>query len=445
MKRRGEWPRAVAAAATGVALGVMTLASGALLLYTGRGLLSSSGFMIALAAVSVTAGIWVGAPDGPAPGHSRMAGRWVLAVGAVVLASFVATLWLRFPGFQSHRFGPPLALVLLLAEPAYALGALLAALEARRRGWLAERWILLRSRAALSGGRAGGVVVPALLGLAAGVMVAAIWLVPLLPPGPVFLVVALLLTGAGSLEMSLAGEPKGDAMAEQVVVVTGVGRRGQVGYAVARAFADRGAGVVVTGRTDEIESIASELGDRVVGVVADLAEPAGADRVVEAARSRWGRIDVLVNVAGGLHVMKPLSETTPEEWERELRANAATTFLMTRAALPLLREAGGVVIHFASPAGERAVKGMAAYSAAKAGVVALTRALALEERERGVRVNAVAPGMVDTEQNRAAVEDPQSVKWVTREEIVEVVLFLASAASSGVNGQVLHVPGRGAF
>jgi 3-oxoacyl-[acyl-carrier protein] reductase/2-deoxy-D-gluconate 3-dehydrogenase len=182
----------------------------------------------------------------------------------------------------------------------------------------------------------------------------------------------------------------------------------------------------------------------VVGVAADLAGPDGAERVVEAARTRWGRLDVLVNVAGGLHVMKPLAETSLDEWDRELRANAATAFLVTRAALPMLRESGGVVIHFASPAGERAVKGLGAYSAAKAGVVALTRALALEEGERGVRVNAIAPGMIDTEQNRNAVQDPERVKWVTREEIVDVVLFLAGPASSGVNGQVLHVPGRGA-
>ena len=437
MEPRREWLRTVAAAAAGLVLGVSALVAGALLLYSAEGFLSSTGFLIALAVVSVAAGIWVGAPEGPVPGHRRMLGRWTLAVGALVVASFVAGLWLRSPSLQGSAFGAPLVLVLLLAEPAYALGALLAALEARRRGWLAEQWhaVRLGSR---SPGRAGGVGVPALLGLAVGALVATAWLIPSLPPGPIFIGGGLLLAVVGSLEMTLAGEAKEGSMQDRVVVVTGVGDRGQVGYAVAEALVERGARVVITGRSAQVETLAAELGGA-VAVVADLSEPDGAERVVEAARSRWGRIDGLVNVAGGLRVIKPLADTSLEEWRRELQANTETVFLMTRAALPLLRQSGGAVVNFASPAGERAVRNLGAYGAAKAGVVAVTRSLAVEEKTHGVRVNAVAPGMVDTAQNRADSGDAGTDGWVSREQVAEVVLFLLDRASSGVSGQVIHV------
>jgi NAD(P)-dependent dehydrogenase (short-subunit alcohol dehydrogenase family) len=152
---------------------------------------------------------------------------------------------------------------------------------------------------------------------------------------------------------------------------------------------------------------------------------------------------VLVNVAGGLSVIKTLADTETEAWRRELQRNAETALVVTRAALPMLREARGAVINFASPAGLRAQPQLGAYSAAKAAVIALTRVLAIEEKDHGVRANAVAPGMIDTEQNRKSVADPGSVKWVSREQIADVVLFLASDASSGITGETIHVLGEG--
>jgi NAD(P)-dependent dehydrogenase (short-subunit alcohol dehydrogenase family) len=423
----------------GLSLGVAGMAGGALLLYMGERFLSSAGFLLAVGLVSVAAGLWVGAPEGPLPGHRRMLGRWMLAIVALVLASFVATVWLARPGFQTSPFGPPVAVVFLLAEPLYALGALLAALEARRRGWPGGDV----ARLAVPPRRGMGVAFPALLGAAAGILVTANWLIPVLPPGPVLLGAALLLTGFGSVEMA-AGDAKEAPMEEPVVVVTGVGDRGQIGYAVAQAYVDRGARVLVTGRSAAVEERARELGDGVVAVVADLADPAGAEAVVATVRERWSRLDVLVNVAGGLTVIKPVSETAPAEWQRELESNVGTVYAMTRASLPLLRQSRGAVVNFASPAGERAMARLGAYSAAKAGVIALTRALALEEGGHGVRVNAVAPGLVDTEQNRSTMaggEAPPARPMVRREEVVAAVLFLASDAASGVNGEVLRVLG----
>lgn len=433
------WPRGVAAFGAGLALGAGSLAAGTLLLYGDDGFLSSAGLLMAFAVGSTAAGLWVGAPDRTVPGHRRVLGRWMFAIGAMVVASFVATFWLRSPTLQASRWGPPVAVALLLAEPAYAIGALLAGLEARRRAWLGERWFAVQ--AATGGPRAPGVAVPALLGTAIGVALAAGWLVPALPPGPVFLGLALLLTLAGSLEMGLATEPKEGTMSDRVVVVTGVGGRGQVGFAVAEAFVGQGARVVVTGRTEEVADHARELGDDVVGVVADLADADGAEKVVDAVRERWGRLDVLVNVAGGLHVMKSVAETSPDAWQEEVDANVRTTFLMTRAALPLLRDSKGAIVNFASPSGLRATSGMAAYNVGKAGVVALTRSTALEEKDNGVRVNAIAPGVVDTAQNREQMGD-EAMDWVEREEIARAVLFLAGRAGAGVNGETIRVMGR---
>jgi NAD(P)-dependent dehydrogenase (short-subunit alcohol dehydrogenase family) len=179
-----------------------------------------------------------------------------------------------------------------------------------------------------------------------------------------------------------------------------------------------------------------------VGIAADLTNSDDVARLIAGARESLGRIDILVNVAGGLSVIKSLAETTVEEWQREVQRNAETVFLMSRAALPELRAARGSIINFASPAGERAVAQLGAYSAAKAAVIALTRALAIEEKDNGVRVNAIAPGMIDTQQNRQNVTDPNT-KWVSREQVAQTVLFLASDAASGITGETVHVLGEG--
>ena len=232
-------------------------------------------------------------------------------------------------------------------------------------------------------------------------------------------------------------------MRHRAVIVTGVGGRGQVGFAVAQRLLAAGARVVVTGHSAGVNELATELSahGEVVAVEADLTEPADAERVVAAARERFGRLDALINVAGGLGLIRAVAETGNEEWRREIQRNADTAFNMSRAALPLLRESRGAIVNFASPAGARAGKLLGAYSAGKAAVIALTRALALEERTHGVRVNAIAPGTIDTEQNRHAAEDPASARYVKREEVAEVALFLISPAASGISGETIFVLG----
>jgi NAD(P)-dependent dehydrogenase (short-subunit alcohol dehydrogenase family) len=408
-------------------LGVGLLAGVTLLLHPGPGALSSAGFLIALPVGALVAAFWVGEPEA---GRLRGGWRWALAVLAFLGAGPFAEAWVRQAVLRDAAWGNSLAVLLLLALPAYGVGGVLGLLQQRR----------------------GGTPLAALAGGAVGALLAAVWLIPKFDPGILFASGAVVLLGASWVE-GVGGGAGGDRKDERgrgvmdgkVVVVTGAGAPGQMGYALAEAFLARGASVVLTARTLEVERMARELGGSAaaVGVAADLTREGEAERVVEAAKREFGRLDVVVNVAGGLTVLKPLAETTAEEWEREVERNAHTAFLMSRAALPALRESRGTIINFASPAGLRAGAGIGAYSAGKAAVVALTRALALEEREHGVRVNAVAPGLIDTEQNRAAIPEAENAAWVTRNQVAEVVLFLASESGAGVNGETIAVLGEG--
>ncbi len=406
------WRRSIAAAAAGLAVGAAGSAGVALLLYREQGMLVPAGFLTALALLSIGAGVWAG-------GGATSAGRRGLtAIIGFTAAAVIAFFWTTVTTLQTTRLGPPLAVVLLLAEPMFAGGALIASL----------------------GGR--GTPMSALLGSGVGVLLATAVLIPHLPAPSVYILAALVV----AVGMLWVGGTRSEAMSGQRVIITGVGGRGQVGYALAEAFLAEGARLVVTGHSAEVEAHARELAAKgaVAGVVADLTLPADAERVVAAARERFGGVDVLVNAVGGLRVVRPLADTSVEEWDDEIDRNARTAFVMCAAALPLLRESRGAIVNFASPAGLDAGANVGAYSAGKAGVIAVTQALAKEEKANGVRVNAVAPGMIDTEQNRGEVEDPVAVDWVTREQIAALVLFLAGPASAGVTGEVVRALGGAA-
>ncbi|MEN8374263.1 MAG: SDR family oxidoreductase [Gemmatimonadota bacterium] len=438
MTERRAWPSAVGAGVAGVAYGAVTLIGASLTLDTGAGLLRAAAFLMAVSATAAAAGIWVHA--GRAPSPSAVRGRWTALVVAFAAAALYAEAWLFLPVLRTSLWGRLLAVVLLIAEPAYALAALATA--------LAKADAALRGGTAAKGIAAGASPVPpptaVLLGAGLGMLVSASWLVPAAPLGSSMLGAAVLVAFAGVYDNRKRLELRVD-LQDRVAIVTGVGGRGQVGFAVAETLITRGARVVVADLSTVVESLADELrahGD-VVGVSADLSRPEGARRVLETTLERYGRVDALVNVAGGLGLVAPVAETELDGWAREIERNATTAYVMTRAALPALRETGGSVVNFASKAAERAVGGLGAYAAAKAAVVAFTRTVALEEKDHGVRVNAIAPGMVDTEENRRGTESPESVAWVTREQVAEVVAFLAGDGATGVTGQVIGVPARG--
>lgn len=230
----------------------------------------------------------------------------------------------------------------------------------------------------------------------------------------------------------------------QVALVTGVGRRGQIGWALARALGEAGAALVLADRSaQEVTRRAEEiraLGCEVVIAAGDLTEPDVAQHAVSQAVGTFGRLDVVVNAAGGLTVIAPTVETEAQAFDEEYRKNVSTAFLVSRAALgPMLDAGRGAIVNFASVAAFTARPQLAAYSAAKSAVAALTRSMAAETRDRGVRVNAVAPGLVRTEQNVADLGEDGGIRWVEIDEVVAAVLFLATA--SGITGHVLPVLG----
>jgi len=234
-------------------------------------------------------------------------------------------------------------------------------------------------------------------------------------------------------------------------LVTG-GSRG-IGLAVAQALRQTGARVTITGRDRDSLDACQFDGDR---LQMDVADPAS----VEAAFAAAGRVDILVNNAGQA-ASSPFHRTDAETWQRMIDVNLSGTFHCTRAALPGMVEAGwGRVVNVASTAGLTGYRYVAAYCAAKHGVIGLTRALALEMATRGVTVNAVCPGFTETdivkdavnnimartgrteEQARAelAAGNPQQ-RLIQPEEVASAVLWLCLPASASMNGQAIAVAG----
>lgn len=230
----------------------------------------------------------------------------------------------------------------------------------------------------------------------------------------------------------------------RTVLITGAGKPGQVGEVVARAFADAGNSVILVARS-AAESEARAAGIRAAGGearahAADLADPSAVERLARAVAAEHGdRLDALVHLAGGWSPGGPVGELTAEQWAQALGSNLLTAAYTARAFLPMLRRARGAVVFFASEAalpGSR-VAGMAAYAVAKTGIVTLTRAIAQEERARGVRVNAVAPGSIRTASNEASM--PAGSRYVEREEVARTVFWLCSPAASAVTGEVIRL------
>lgn len=229
-----------------------------------------------------------------------------------------------------------------------------------------------------------------------------------------------------------------------VVVLTGVGRKGQTGESVARVLAERGARLaLVSRRAEESAERAADL--RTAGFDAqpfacDLADAAAVADLARTVVSAFdGTVTTLVNAAGGFAESGPVAASDPEAWRGQFAINLTTAYLATRAFLPALRASRGAIVYFASAAAlpGAVVRNMSAYSAAKSGVLTLMRAVAQEERAAGVRANAIAPVSIRTAANLAAMGDND--RYVEREDVAAVVAWLCSAAARAVTGQVIRL------
>jgi NAD(P)-dependent dehydrogenase (short-subunit alcohol dehydrogenase family) len=230
----------------------------------------------------------------------------------------------------------------------------------------------------------------------------------------------------------------------KTVVVTGAGRHGQVGEAVAREFARRGASVMIIDREGaRAEMLASSLraeGLSVTAFGADLTDPAAtADAAARIAAASGGLVHTLANVAGGFAMSGPVTDSDPAVFQRQLAINLGSAYGATRAFLPFLRATKGTIVFMASasvlPGGK--VGGMSAYAAAKAGVVTFMRAVAQEERSNGVRANALAPTAIRTSANLGLMGE--KFPYVEREAVASMIAFLCSEAAANINGQVIEL------
>jgi NAD(P)-dependent dehydrogenase (short-subunit alcohol dehydrogenase family) len=222
----------------------------------------------------------------------------------------------------------------------------------------------------------------------------------------------------------------------KVVVVTGAS--GALGKVVAEVALARGA------RVAGIDHAASQIpvtAERIELGGVDLTDPAQANKAIDAAAAHFGRLDALINIAGGF-AFEAVAEGDPRTWQRMYALNVLTALNASQAALPHLALAGaGRIINVGAMGALQAGAGMGAYAASKAGVHRLTEALAAEWKGK-ITVNAVLPSTIDTAANRASMPKADFTKWVTAQELAEVMLFLASDAASGVTGALLPVSGR---
>ena len=241
--------------------------------------------------------------------------------------------------------------------------------------------------------------------------------------------------------------------AGRVAIVTGAGAPDGIGAAVARHLVGQGAKVVLGATTDRVHARAAEFGESGVAVVGDLTAEGSAEALVAAAVDRWGRVDVLVNNAGmtsvssGWDADADVASLSLADWDSAIARNMTTAFLMSRAAVPVMTAAGyGRIVSVGSTTGAvNAMPGQSTYAAAKAGLVGFSRALALEVIGRGVTVNVVAPGYVETgsqlEFESAAATAGPIGRSGTPAEIASCVAFLAHESASFVTGAVLVADG----
>ncbi len=222
----------------------------------------------------------------------------------------------------------------------------------------------------------------------------------------------------------------------KVIVITGA--LGALGRVVAETAHKRGARVA---GIDHAPSQMAATADRIELGGVDLSDAGAAKKAIDAAASHFGRLDALVNIAGGF-TFETVADGDPKSWQRMYAMNVLTALNTCKAAIPhLVAASAGRIINIGAMGALQAGAGMGPYAASKAGVHRLTEALAAEHKGK-ITVNAVLPSTIDTAANRASMPKSDFSKWVTPQELADVILFLASDAASAVTGALMPVAGR---
>jgi 3-oxoacyl-[acyl-carrier protein] reductase len=236
----------------------------------------------------------------------------------------------------------------------------------------------------------------------------------------------------------------------RVALVTGASRG--IGKAIAITLAEQGASVIAAARGENAKPVAEEIaaqGGQAESIALDVTDAAAGEAAIGEVVRRHGRIDILVNNAG-IAKDRLMLRMKRDDWEIVLQTNLTAAFVLTQAALkPMLKQRGGRIVNVSSVVGQAGNAGQANYAASKAGIIGFSKAVALEVASRGITVNVVAPGLIDTDMTRAITESAHQ-EWATKiplkrlgspADVAAAVCFLASDEASYITGQVLAVNG----
>jgi NAD(P)-dependent dehydrogenase (short-subunit alcohol dehydrogenase family) len=231
-------------------------------------------------------------------------------------------------------------------------------------------------------------------------------------------------------------------MSQMVTIISGAS--GGLGQVVSCVFHEAGASVVLLGsRPGGVQELADELGqERALPVAANLVDPAGAEAVVSATLDRFGRVDVLLNLAGGFTGGQSVSESSDGVLDKMLNVNLRTAYNLSRAAVkPMIEQKWGRIVNTASRDALRARANYSAYAISKAAVLRLTESMAAEVKDFGITVNAILPGAIDTAANRQSMPQADFSKWVKPITIANTLLFLVSE-DTAINGAGIPLYGQ---
>ena len=220
---------------------------------------------------------------------------------------------------------------------------------------------------------------------------------------------------------------------QRTVMITGAA--GHLGRAVAKAFDELGASLAL------LDAREARVGSHLV-LKTDLRDAESVQRAADQALERYGRIDVLCNIAGAFRMGAPVHETKDADWDFLFDVNAKSVLHTSRAVVPaMLKAGGGKIINVGAYAAQKGAAAMGAYAASKSAVIRITESMAAELREKNINVNCVLPTIIDTPENRAAMPDADPRKWVAPEALADVIAFLCSDAARAIHGAAIPVTG----